>query len=420
MAVLDIIPKSNISLADIRDTINEKNGASATNIISTFIDEDSNLNQWARYKPLKGGADFYSTLADYEAYAKTINWGLKPPSGASYTGTSISDDKIKQLANNMWIYDKPELPTDKFRVGDFRGYYPKAVPFIQTWPSTIEVNKVVSPYGYIGIDTDPDDSEYNLQASDFSNSGTVYDLKKTKLVAIVVDTSGTTKLRLESSDYILDSDGETQGIQLAINCRNLSSGTYNVYVVLKYNDGASSSSTWYSLPNRGIHTLKVISDSSSAGFGINDAYADVAFAPSFGQTFYTANNCTDGGSGTKKTMRNTTGEVLVRVKFTNSTSSAKTLSRSSFTFKALLSGTNYRQKTPEYMWSTNPSGTSGSVSSVTIPAKGTATVWLYHSTLLSLYTGTSQKADIEFTISYNGQELWGEVLYYIKGATGWA
>lgn len=419
MAVHDVIPKSNISLADIRDTLNEKNGASATNIISTFIDEDSNLNQWARYKPLKGGADFYSTLAAYEAYAKTINWGLKPPSGASYTGTSIKPEKIKELAGKSWIYDKPELPTDKFRVGDFRGYYPKAVPFIQTWPSTIDVNKVVSNYGYIGIDTDPDNSEYNLQASDFSNAGTVYDLKKTKLVAVVLDSSGTTKLSLESSDYILDSNGETQGIQLAINCSNLSSGTYNVYVVLKYNNGSSSSSTWHSLPNGGTHLLRVTSDSAAAGFKINSRYADVSFAPSFGQTFYTANNCTAGGSGTKKTMRNNTGEVLVSVKFTNGTSAAKTLSRSSFTFKALLSGTNYRQKTPEYMWASNPSGTSGSVSSVTIPAKGTATVWLYHSTLLSLYTGTTQTA-IEFVISCNGQELWDEELYYAKGATGWA
>ena len=51
MTALSKIPRTNVSVADIRDTLNA-NGGSVTNVLGTFFSSAANINIWARQKPI--------------------------------------------------------------------------------------------------------------------------------------------------------------------------------------------------------------------------------------------------------------------------------------------------------------------------------------------------------------------------------
>ena len=47
MTALSKIPRTNVSVADIRDTFNA-NGGSVTNVLGTFLSSAANINIWGR------------------------------------------------------------------------------------------------------------------------------------------------------------------------------------------------------------------------------------------------------------------------------------------------------------------------------------------------------------------------------------
>lgn len=122
----------NVSMSTIRNTLNNA-GGSVDNTLGSFFKVAARINPWALYKPIAGGSDFY-TIAEFEAYAKTQYCGLTPKANnylreanVNYSGTRVAHDYDSVSANHLeWTYNRPT--TKPFRLGDFRNYYPEAIP----------------------------------------------------------------------------------------------------------------------------------------------------------------------------------------------------------------------------------------------------------------------------------------------------
>lgn len=117
MAIYDILPTTNLKWDDIRDTLNA-GGGSVTNIVSTAFVKSANINKWAKYKPVRLNEIFPS----YDTYWKAQDGycGLVPAKcGADY----ITDSQKE------WTYNLPRGgESEPYRIGDFRGYDPNALP----------------------------------------------------------------------------------------------------------------------------------------------------------------------------------------------------------------------------------------------------------------------------------------------------
>lgn len=414
MAVYEIIPSTNVKMEDIRDTLNDA-GGSVDNTLGSFfnmVGYQAQLNMWSKFKPIHYTSSTALTDAQYAA----ANYGVTFPSPTNF---SQSLSVIQSVCAKEWIYDYPKGGSSSpYRLSDFRRYYANAKPPIQIVGSGFEVNKVVSSVLNIYADIDPDDSAYNLQGSDLNQGG--INLKYCSLYGCIADGS-TVKAWLQASGTLLDGNGNINVTYITYNCRSLSNITYTVYLCLKYADGTNT--YLYPLPDYDTFSLKVISDTSAAGVAIASTYGDIAFAPAFGATFYTADYCCDGGGYYNRSMYNATGEMLCRVKFTNNTSSAKSVKVTDFSFMAYSSTSSKRKtKSVSKMYTSNPSGyNSTAVTTASIPSKGTLTLYLYVDDLLSVYTGTSKWEGVEISFVYNGQTIWGETLFYYYGSgSGWS
>lgn len=138
--VYDLIPESNILLADIGDTL-RAHGGSVNSSPHTFFTASANINKWARYKPESYKKNF--DLTDDERF--TNHYGLSMTGYASLWGNpqlvSVTDGKIdisedttgflyKLCKGTLGQFDYV-LPkggeNSPYRLGDFRGYNPTAV-----------------------------------------------------------------------------------------------------------------------------------------------------------------------------------------------------------------------------------------------------------------------------------------------------
>ena len=136
MAVHSIIPNTNVSFNDIRDTLNA-NGGSVTNDIATAFQSRAKINVWSKHKPVRFKGDF----PDLKSYWYRGNDILHP---CGLNITFLDNDKREITIGNIknatsWdtytLYPSggSEQP---FRLGDFRGYNTGAVsPIDVTVPS---------------------------------------------------------------------------------------------------------------------------------------------------------------------------------------------------------------------------------------------------------------------------------------------
>lgn len=133
MAVYTILPKTNVTMDDVKDTLNANKG-NVTNVLGTFFSEQARINRWALYKPVKGGADFFDTTDEYKTWLKTVYCGLTPQRNTlleeacvNYSGTKVAHDYDEVLkVNKEWTYTPPNARP--YRLGDFRGYRADAIP----------------------------------------------------------------------------------------------------------------------------------------------------------------------------------------------------------------------------------------------------------------------------------------------------
>lgn len=126
MAVYEILPTTNLKWDDIRDTLNANNGTVNNNAITAF-QSGANINKWSKYKPVRLNQPFPS----YDTYWKAQNGycGLVP--------AKCGADWISDIQTLEWEYELPRGgESEPYRLGDFRGYNPKAVPqYIPVFPS---------------------------------------------------------------------------------------------------------------------------------------------------------------------------------------------------------------------------------------------------------------------------------------------
>lgn len=133
MAVYNILPTTNLKWDDIRDTLNA-GGGTVTNVVSTAFMTTSNIDIWAKYKPVGYTSNFPDYNSDwYKGNDKMCGIGIPNINGDP---SSIKDAP--------WYYNPPKGgQSEPYRLGDYRGYNRNATFFITGWwkRQTIQLNK---------------------------------------------------------------------------------------------------------------------------------------------------------------------------------------------------------------------------------------------------------------------------------------
>lgn len=122
--IYSILPEKNLSVSDIRDTLNG-NGGDTGNDVASLFKTSANINKWAKYKPESFKKDF--NLSDTERSSN--NYGFAERSIGF--GATVSELFDKSTSKELWQYVLPEGGEDSpYRLGDFRKYNPSAtVPY---------------------------------------------------------------------------------------------------------------------------------------------------------------------------------------------------------------------------------------------------------------------------------------------------
>lgn len=123
MAVKTILPTTNLEYSDVRDTLNA-NGGSVNNNMASLYSESAKINRWSKYKPVT----YYKDFPEFEE-----DWwkGDDKKCGLNIMDTSV-DGEIINIYNSGNAYTYVPVSNNKYRLGDFRGYFPKAEPYIRT------------------------------------------------------------------------------------------------------------------------------------------------------------------------------------------------------------------------------------------------------------------------------------------------
>ena len=139
MAVQTILPMVNLKAEDIRDTLNA-NGGSVTNDILTFFSTNAKINKWSLNKPEDYKKDFDLTEAErienhYSLNMDSYQYLIGDPKVIIVKDgrIDISNDttgflyKLCKGTLGQFDYKLPKGGANSpYRLGDFRGYDPKA------------------------------------------------------------------------------------------------------------------------------------------------------------------------------------------------------------------------------------------------------------------------------------------------------
>lgn len=173
MAVLDLIPlDERINNHDIRDTLNAYNGA-VGNDHTSFFTEDAEIAMWSKFKPV---VDPRVSIP----LAEWIESGYRDSEGTCgltilHRETSMADfHTYLDDGSAMWDYIPPQGGTSEpRRLGDFRGYNPKAVnPVGDIVTSGFSEGGDVDVFGDVEFSIDVADAlENNLMLGDIRIGG---------------------------------------------------------------------------------------------------------------------------------------------------------------------------------------------------------------------------------------------------------
>lgn len=183
MAVLNQLPLTGTLYADdIRDTLNANGGKVTDNFLS-FFKANANNNMWAKFKPENHPAIIEMTAEQRRAnkYGLTV-YGNRLAMNDTSVGDTPEDVyrrwRLGQLDNGLTTIGsnvgvKYTLPkggaTSPYRLADFRGYYPSAVPPIA---NTFNQDVVLgtSDYTLLGIEASDLDSTAQIVVGDIYQS----------------------------------------------------------------------------------------------------------------------------------------------------------------------------------------------------------------------------------------------------------
>lgn len=413
-----IIPNIDVDLSsEVGAVLRDAGGSVNINYAPSYFTADANLNKFSRYKPVAYPALFDISDAD----RRSVGHGITID---TYAFSSFEQEYIIQAAHGDWKYRLPVGgENEPFRLSDFKNYYTDAVPPIQAvYPASgWEINNTSQSFLDINFDLDPDDSTYNLQAYDLIEGK--IDLRECYFEGVLCDYNDNILEYSESSDTILDSYGNLQSDYITFRIDGLDqmqpAYRYRIYLCMYY----YNSGKFYFIPlpkqgdfNPAIMYLNVSSNAEEGGGGIDNPGNDIAFSPSFGHEYYRANECTDEFSG-NMVMSNTTGELLIRVKLTNTSNFSATFKKNDFRAYQFYDGDI--DKYPTYMFEKEPGSVSGGVTSISVPANGSKYVWFYFQDILYNIKTGNINTTVEMNFNRSGKAIWNGALNYYHGSVGW-
>lgn len=437
MAVYDILPSSNLTDSDIRDTLRAGGGAVDFDSRSWFKQE-AHINLYSRYKPIchpeiLSPVDFYKGVYSMEP-DRNGDCGLWIEDKVAYPiGGSLSSkcSAIQDASGNTWSYRHPDGSfNEPLRSSDFRGYNDKAVPPIiaEIAGGTIQINNTSNQYLHINFTCDPGNSADNLQVIDLKGNTNV-DFMRLKLIGCLVDYNGTPLAISESSDFVMDDSDNYNATILSFDVSGLSQlqqgASHKIYLCLRHigEDGDSHliplpKSVRSDLFNQMPVNLQIISSPGGGGGGVANPGNDIAFSPGLYGDFELAKDCTEEFAGNKQ-LRNTTGDVVIRCTLTNTSQRDAIFHKENFSASNYWSGT--KTVSPSGMSYELPSGGSfiNPVKQIIVPADDYVEVYFYFSQLLSNVRETGIHNSVEIDFKRSNVPIWNGAVYYAYGDQGW-
>lgn len=252
--ILGSITKTNIHLIeDIRAVLNE-----SSNNLSALCTSPQ-INMWSLRKPVHIAYTPFPDRSGEWWRGTNNNCGIEVPIVGSY-------DNVKSLYDgnlNGWWYDRPRGgAASPYRIGDFGGYYHKAVVPVKSWSVSSKVtqgNNIIATLMMVMNREDGKDTGNGLLVESLGDSVTMGDiyvggkpLSQWKLGIIVYDSSGNSKGRVISDS-----------LSCSFNTKHLTEGqTYTVYPFLALNGPVGQMDTdiansYTSLVSCGARTFKV-------------------------------------------------------------------------------------------------------------------------------------------------------------------
>ena len=144
------VPFEDVKLPELKETL-QIHGGHVTNKLSSFFKTETNINKWAKFKPIAK-----NTLAQLDfASQKASNFGLV---ASTFTGT-VSGTSIVYSGITPWTHSLPQGGiTSPYRLSDFCGYYPLAMPPVYVPKEVFRnvaagnpVPSIICKYNYNGI-----------------------------------------------------------------------------------------------------------------------------------------------------------------------------------------------------------------------------------------------------------------------------
>lgn len=125
MSVFNILPDSPLDKNDVRDTLNANGGSVGNKLVSSFT-RGASINMWSKYKPVVAPL----VRIPLDLWKKEWYRGSDGKCGLTILSKECSMDEFRQYLESgeaLWTYIPPRGGTSEpRRLGDFRGYNPKA------------------------------------------------------------------------------------------------------------------------------------------------------------------------------------------------------------------------------------------------------------------------------------------------------
>lgn len=121
MATQVPLPTTNLTMADVRDTL-AAYGGSVDNTLESFFTTDAKINMWSKYKPVVSNDDFLNTDKRWQGANGKCGLTIPAFSSVSAFRTGVTN------GTTGWSYTPPTGGSSApYRLGDFRGYCATAV-----------------------------------------------------------------------------------------------------------------------------------------------------------------------------------------------------------------------------------------------------------------------------------------------------
>lgn len=188
-----IIHEYNLADHDVRDALN-KEGGRTDNVFGSKFRTTAQIDKWSKKKPTKYYGLIIETGNEEPKQWQADN-GLCGFTEGSVMFGSDSALVSAVMGNQTFVYDPPRGGDYPLRIGDYRGYYPKAMNPILSFDVSgqIVANDNGSSMTFRVMGNGDVNEEVNLTMKDFLYDS-VSSAEQMRLCIIITDTSGVVKL----------------------------------------------------------------------------------------------------------------------------------------------------------------------------------------------------------------------------------